>query len=61
MSSIYHKQALEFENVNYFEHQNSIKYLFFTDRFLKGNNANNKTINNFNVYLNEENNNCPQC
>lgn len=55
------KETLEFENINYFEHQHSIKYLFYTDDELKGENLDNKTINNFDLYLNEENNYCPQC
>lgn len=55
------KETLEFENVNYFEHKNSNKYLFYTDDVLKGNNFTNPTINNFDLKLNSVNNYCPNC
>ena len=55
------KETLEFENVNYLEHKNSDKYLFYTDEVLKGNNYDNGTINNFDLKLNPVNNYCPKC
>lgn len=55
------KETLEFENINYFEYNNSDKYLFYTDEVLKGNNYDNNTINNFDLKLNTVNNYCPNC
>lgn len=45
------KETLEFENVNYFDHINYGKYLFYSDDVLKGNNYDNSTINNFDLKL----------
>jgi hypothetical protein len=58
---VINKETLEFENINYFEHKNSDKYLFYTDDVLKGNNYHNNTINNFDLKLNTVNNYCPSC
>ena len=55
------KETLEFENVNYLEHKNSDKYLFYTDDVLKGDTNDNSTINNFDLKLNTVNNFCPNC
>ena len=55
------KETLEFENINYYEYENSEKYLFYSDDVLKGDNYNDKTFNNFNLYFNEEGNYCPSC
>lgn len=55
------KETLEFENVNYYEHQHTDKYLFYSDNELKGENLNNKTIDNFDLHFNEEGNYCPSC
>lgn len=55
------KETLEFENINYFEHLNSNNYLFYIDVVLKGDNLHDKTITNFDLILNEENNYCPRC
>jgi hypothetical protein len=55
------KETLEFENVNHYEHKDSGKYLFYSDDELKGDNYNDKTFNNFNLYFNEEGNYCPNC
>ncbi|MBL0013477.1 MAG: hypothetical protein IPP30_06845 [Flavobacterium sp.] len=55
------KVTLELENINYLEHKNSDKYLFYTDDVLKGNNYDNNTINNFDLKLNTVNNYCPNC
>lgn len=55
------KESLEFENINYFEHKNSNRYLFYTDDILKGNNYDHNTINNFDLKLNSVNNYCPNC
>jgi hypothetical protein len=55
------KETLEFEQVNYYEHKRSDKYLFYSDAVLKGENKNDKTIDNFNLYFNEEGNYCPSC
>lgn len=55
------KETLEFENVNYFKHESSDKYLFYTDDVLKGDNENKQTINDFNLKLNSINNYCPKC
>jgi hypothetical protein len=55
------KETFEFENINYLEHKNSDKYLFYTDDFLKGNNNDNYTINSFDLKLNATNNYCPNC
>lgn len=55
------KESLEFENINYFEHKNSNRYLFYTDDILKGNNFDNDTIDNFDLKLNTVNNYCPNC
>lgn len=55
------KETLEFEQINYYEHKNSDKYLFYSDAVLKGENKNNRTINNFDLYFNEEGNYCPSC
>ena len=55
------KESLEFETVNHYEHKDSGKYLFYSDHELKGDNYNNKTFNNFNLYFNEEGNYCPKC
>lgn len=55
------KETLAFENINYLEHKNSDKYLFYTDDVLKGNNHDNNTINNFDLELNTVNNYCPKC
>jgi hypothetical protein len=55
------KETLEFENINYLEHKNSDKYLFYSDDILKGNNYDNNTINNFDLKLNTVNNYCPNC
>ena len=54
-------ENLEFENINYLEHKNSDKYLFYSDDILKGNNYDNNTINNFDLKLNTVNNYCPNC
>lgn len=55
------KETFEFENINYHEHKNSDKYLFYSDDVLKGINTNDKTFSNFNLYFNEEGNYCPSC
>lgn len=55
------KETLEFENVNYFKHKSSDKYLFYTDDVLKGDNENKQTFNDFNLKLNSINNYCPKC
>lgn len=55
------KETLEFENVNYYEHQESKKYLFYFNEELKGNNVDERTIDNFNFKLNPVNNYCPNC
>jgi len=55
------KETLEFENINYYEYENSGKYLFYSDDVLKGDNYNDKTFNDFNLYFNEEGNYCPSC
>ena len=55
------KKTLEFENVNYYEHKNSEKYLFYSDDDLKGNNYDINTIDNFDLKLNTINNFCPNC
>jgi len=55
------KETLEFENINYYEYENSGKYLFYSDDVLKGDKYNNKTFNDFNLYFNEEGNYCPSC
>ena len=55
------KETLEFEQINYYEHKKSDKYLFYSDSVLKGENKNNRTINNFDLYFNEEGNYCPSC
>ena len=55
------KETLEFEQINYYEHKKSDKYLFYSDSVLKGENKNNRTINNFDLYFNEEGNYCPKC
>jgi len=49
------------KNINYFEHKNSGKYLFYSDDELKRNNYDNSTINNFDLKLNTVNNYCPNC
>ena len=54
-------ETLEFEQVNYYEKRDSNQYLFYSDEALKGENKNEKTINNFNLYFNEEGNYCPSC
>lgn len=58
---VINKETLEFENINYLEHQNSDKYLFYTDDILKGDNNDNNTINSFGLKLNMVNNYCPNC
>jgi hypothetical protein len=55
------KETLDFENINYFEHKNSEKYLFYYDDILKGNNLDYCTINDFDLKLNTVNNYCPNC
>lgn len=55
------KETLEFEQINYYEHRNSNNYLFYSDETLKGENRNNRTIDNFNLHFNEEGNYCPSC
>ena len=55
------KETLEFEQVNYYDHKNSNDYLFYSDKELKGENKNDRTINNFDLYFNEEGNYCPSC
>ena len=55
------KETLEFENVNYLEHKDSEKYLFYSDDVLKGDNGDLKKIINFNLELNLINNYCPKC
>lgn len=55
------KETLEFENINYLEHKDSDKYLFYSDDVLKGDNLNNNTIDNFDLKLNTVNNYCPTC
>ncbi|RRJ92467.1 hypothetical protein [Flavobacterium macacae] len=55
------KETLEFENINYLEHKNTNKYLFYSDDILKGNNYDNNIINNFDLKLNTVNNYCPNC
>ena len=55
------KETLEFENINYFEHISTGKYLFYSDDILKGNNYDNNTIDSFDLKLNMVNNYCPNC
>lgn len=55
------KETLEFEQINYYEHKNSAKYLFYSNTDLKGENNNERTITNFDLYFNEEGNYCPSC
>ena len=55
------KETLDFENVNYFDHQDSDLYLFYFAFGLKGRNEKQKTISHFNQTLNEDDNLCPKC
>ena len=55
------KETLEFENINYFEHKDSNKYDFYSDKALQGDNTNENTINYSNLYFNQEGNLCPKC
>jgi hypothetical protein len=55
------KETLGFENINHYDHKDSGKYLFYSDDELKGDNYNDKTFNNFNLYFNEEGNYCSNC
>ena len=55
------KETLEFKTVNHYEHEKSGEYLFYSDEALKGDNYNEKTFSNFNLYFNEEGNYCPSC
>ena len=54
-------ETLTFENVNFYEEKDNLKYLFYTDKFLKGDNLTRSTIRNFDLELNEVNNYCPNC
>jgi len=54
-------ETLEFENVNYIEHKNNLKYIFYSGKFLKGENPNNNIFRNFDLEINEQNNYCPNC
>lgn len=54
-------ETLEFENVNYIDQKDNLKYLFYSDKFLKGDNLNDSTLRNFDLELNEMNNYCPKC
>ena len=54
-------ETLEFENVNFIEHKNNLKYIFYSDSFLKVNNLNQNTMKNFHLEINEINNYCPKC
>lgn len=55
------KQTLNFENVNYFEQQDFDLYIFYFTSSLKGKNEKQKTIRNFDLLLNEDDNFCPKC
>lgn len=55
------KITLDFENVNYFDHQDSDLYVFYYAFGLKGRNDKQKTIGNFDQILNEDDNLCPKC
>jgi hypothetical protein len=50
-----------FENVNYFEYDKNINYLFYSDKILKTRDLNCTTLNNFDLKLNTEQNYCPNC
>ena len=50
-----------FENVNYFEYNKNINYIFYSDKVLKTKDLNCKTLNNFDLKLNTEQNYCPNC
>lgn len=51
----------EFENINYINNKNNLKYKFYSDKELKGDNEGNNTLGNFNLELNIVNNYCPNC
>ncbi len=51
----------EFENVNHVEFENNPKYIFYSDKKLKGDNEGNNTMDNFDLKLNTLNNYCPKC
>ncbi|KVV16279.1 hypothetical protein [Flavobacterium sp. TAB 87] len=53
--------TLEFENVNYFDHKDLGKYVFYSNDELKSDNYNDKGFNNFDLYFNEEGNYYPDC
>lgn len=54
-------ETLEFEKVNFYEHEKSGKYMFYSNEVLKGDNYDNKTFTNFKLIFNEEGNYCPKC
>lgn len=56
-----HKKSGKFRNVNYFKAKDSNRYLFYSDKTLKGKNKSGNTIENFDLSLNEYNNYCPNC
>lgn len=51
----------EFESVNYIIEKENKNYTFYSDEKLKGENPENKTFQNFDLLLNENNNFCPSC
>lgn len=56
-----HKKSGKFRNVNYFKQKDINHYLYYFEDALKGNNKDGHTYQNFDMYLNEHNNFCPNC
>lgn len=54
-------ETFEFVNINFVEHKDNLKYSFYSDKVLKGENPNNNTFRCFDLVLNQENNYCPNC
>ncbi|MFD2891704.1 hypothetical protein ACFS5J_06735 [Flavobacterium chuncheonense] len=49
------------ESVNYITDDKNPNYLFYTDNDLKGDNGKNNVFQNFDLFLNQSNNYCPNC
>lgn len=53
----------EFENINFYEHENSSEYLFYHDKKLKSQNLSedNYCFSNFDLEINSQDNYCSKC
>lgn len=56
-----HKISGKFKNVNYLKHKEKNDYIYYFEDLLKGDNTSGYTFQDFDFFLNENGNYCPEC